>query len=498
VNAYSRYFLVVSSFLFLLGFFTVQTSFAAVPPPQPSCTITANPNTISVGGSIVLTWRSANATQASISHIGGVGVNGSLNLLPSSAQQTTFAGTFSGPGGTTTCSASVQVVTASGGGGTSIGNDASQVNYTGGPSYTAEGVYNPNSNGTFTSGSYSGSGSYNSNAYNPSSQLPPGNLFTSTANTNTTSGAPSATGGRSVSDYLVQCGSASANDPYTASNCDICKFGQLIQNIINFLIIVSVPLSAGLFAWAGILMFTARDNAGQRDRAKKIFFSVFMGLVVALSGYFIVQTVLNALLSPNFSAGGWRWDSLECSGERPRSSTLAELFTNLLSPTGVPGGVTVAQPNNATYVTDACPNGQCTEDQARRALQGAGVSVNRDLCTTGQTTGCTTLANESAYNIQQIVNLKLACGASCQVMVTGGGEPHGGSNDPHAGGTAMDLASTDSLNNYIRNNSGFTQITSFNNLTGYRDTRTGTVYTFEPRGAATGATGDHWHVDIRR
>ncbi|MBU1557876.1 hypothetical protein KKC45_02850 [Patescibacteria group bacterium] len=76
----------------------------------PTCSMNLNPTSIMSGGSSVLSWSSTNATSASINqNIGVVPVDGSASVSPLSA--TTYTGTFTGPGGTTTCSARLDVGT---------------------------------------------------------------------------------------------------------------------------------------------------------------------------------------------------------------------------------------------------------------------------------------------------------------------------------------------------------------------------------------------------
>src|SRR3990167_4212191 len=67
---------------------------------------------------------------------------------------------------------------------------------------------------------------------------------------------------------LVPCGQGSTNNVSVgiggSLSCDLCSLGELVQNIINFLLGLSVPIAAGLFAWAGILYFSSRGVP--RDR----------------------------------------------------------------------------------------------------------------------------------------------------------------------------------------------------------------------------------------
>src|SRR5258706_9603350 len=76
--------------------------------PPPTITFTANPTSISAGGSSVLTWTTQNATSVSIDQgIGSVGTNGNMTVSP--AITTIYTLTTTGAGGSTTRSVTVTV-----------------------------------------------------------------------------------------------------------------------------------------------------------------------------------------------------------------------------------------------------------------------------------------------------------------------------------------------------------------------------------------------------
>src|SRR5580698_4235770 len=68
------------------------------PAPRPTASITINPSDINQGQSATLSWSTTNATSASISGIGAVGLNGSQSVSPYSS--TTYTLTAQGAGGT--------------------------------------------------------------------------------------------------------------------------------------------------------------------------------------------------------------------------------------------------------------------------------------------------------------------------------------------------------------------------------------------------------------
>ena len=77
------------------------------PAAPPTATITADPLAIDLGQSIVLNWRSQNATSVSIDGIGDVNLNGTQTVSPSNS--TNFHLTAKGDGGTTEANVRVTV-----------------------------------------------------------------------------------------------------------------------------------------------------------------------------------------------------------------------------------------------------------------------------------------------------------------------------------------------------------------------------------------------------
>jgi peptidoglycan-associated lipoprotein len=82
----------------------------ALPPatgPAPTATLTADPLAIDLGQSVVLNWRTTNATSVSIDGIGDVAVNGTQTVSP--ANSTNFHLVAKGDGGSTEANVRVTV-----------------------------------------------------------------------------------------------------------------------------------------------------------------------------------------------------------------------------------------------------------------------------------------------------------------------------------------------------------------------------------------------------
>ena len=81
-----------------------------------------------------------------------------------------------------------------------------------------------------------------------------------------------------------------------APNCNFDDFLKLARNIINFLILFSIPAATVAFAWAGFLFLTAQGSESQISKAKGLFWKVLIGFLFVLGGWVIVRTITSVLL----------------------------------------------------------------------------------------------------------------------------------------------------------------------------------------------------------
>ena len=73
----------------------------------------------------------------------------------------------------------------------------------------------------------------------------------------------------------------------------------LADNILSFFLYIAVPIAAIAFAWAGWLYLSARGNMTQIQSAHSIFLNVFIGLIIVLSAWLIVDLIFEELVDPN-------------------------------------------------------------------------------------------------------------------------------------------------------------------------------------------------------
>jgi hypothetical protein len=139
----------------------------------------------------------------------------------------------------------------------------------------------------------------------------------------------------------------------TVANCDLCSLAQMGQNLANFFLGVTIPAAALLFAWAGILYFSSRGNPGQIEQAHKVFRSVVIGFVIALSAWVLVNTVMNMLIQGG-DLKSWSWSTLSCTDTRKARLYNMDLSQYLRS--SLPGLSVPSSGTGSAYGT-SCPNG---------------------------------------------------------------------------------------------------------------------------------------------
>lgn len=83
--------------------------------------------------------------------------------------------------------------------------------------------------------------------------------------------------------------------PCDGTDCTVCHLATLAQNLLNAGIFIFVFMAAMLFAYAGFLYLT-NEAIGQQQRARSIFKNVAIGLIILLSAWLVVDTLMKSVL----------------------------------------------------------------------------------------------------------------------------------------------------------------------------------------------------------
>ena len=91
--------------------------------------------------------------------------------------------------------------------------------------------------------------------------------------------------------------------------CQLCDLVTTLNNVIRFAVALSVVVATLMFTYAGALYVTASANEGNIKKAHGIFTKVFIGLIIILLSWLIVDIIMKVFLSGNFGP----WNEVQCS-----------------------------------------------------------------------------------------------------------------------------------------------------------------------------------------
>ncbi len=110
---------------------------------------------------------------------------------------------------------------------------------------------------------------------------------------------------------LVPCGGA--DEPA----CELCHLWQLFSNLINFALFnLAAPVAVFMIVVAGLVYLFSGGRDAQLQLAKKIILNVVIGIIIMMSAWLIVDTLIKTLASESTESGQilWAWNEFpDCS-----------------------------------------------------------------------------------------------------------------------------------------------------------------------------------------
>ena len=111
---------------------------------------------------------------------------------------------------------------------------------------------------------------------------------------------------------LVPCaGVTPASGVTPEPMCDFAQLLILVQNVINYALILIVIISVASIMYAGFLYLTSAGNEGQVTRAHGIFVKVAFGLAIALGAWLIVSAIAGTFLDTSKLGSLWFLGSIK-------------------------------------------------------------------------------------------------------------------------------------------------------------------------------------------
>jgi len=234
------------------------------------------------------------------------------------------------------------------------------------------------------------------------------------------------------------------------SVCQACDLVKLADNLLKFMVAFSIFGAALMFAYAGFLYVTAATSKGNLDKARKVFSDVFIGLIIVLVAWIVVDLVLRTFTNQSLNV----LTSIRCASYNPTSQRwdVGDLEQDQS-----------VEPGGGAPVAGACTNGM-THDQALDALRRGGITVTSSSGASGVNGscsgwGCTNLTGMCSSAVLNMVAIAKASG--CKITVSGGTERGvhavGGT---HEQGRAFDILENDCIGEWLKKNGSRYGITS--------------------------------------
>lgn len=106
------------------------------------------------------------------------------------------------------------------------------------------------------------------------------------------------------------------NDPgcsntYAPDNYGTCEVVLLVNNIIGFSLGLVALLATITLVVSGYRLVMSQGNPGEMQRAKEALSNILIGLVIVLSAFLVINTVLSVLVGDNPSIKNW--NNIQCS-----------------------------------------------------------------------------------------------------------------------------------------------------------------------------------------
>jgi hypothetical protein len=94
-------------------------------------------------------------------------------------------------------------------------------------------------------------------------------------------------------------------------NCDFCEFAATVNNVINWLFGFLTLVAVLIFVYAGFRLVTSNGNTDVSTWAKQRFAYIFIGLLLMLASWLIIDTILRGLTGRGMNVWG-TFDVTEC------------------------------------------------------------------------------------------------------------------------------------------------------------------------------------------
>jgi len=79
--------------------------------------------------------------------------------------------------------------------------------------------------------------------------------------------------------------------PNESNACTPAKFLELLRNVINFMLVLIIPLAVGFIIYGGFVIMTAAGSEEKIKLGRKIITVAVIGVTIAFGSWLIITTV---------------------------------------------------------------------------------------------------------------------------------------------------------------------------------------------------------------
>ncbi len=108
---------------------------------------------------------------------------------------------------------------------------------------------------------------------------------------------------------LVPCGGP--GEPV----CQSCHVVELVNRVVTWLVMFLGTIAAIIIVYAGFKLVTSGGSSHAKEDAKALIQNMFIGYVIVLAGWLLIDTAMKMLLVDGETALGV-WNQVECVAQR--------------------------------------------------------------------------------------------------------------------------------------------------------------------------------------
>ncbi len=254
----------------------------------------------------------------------------------------------------------------------------------------------------------------------------------------------------------------------SGTDCSACNIVYLANGGIKWLVGFLCVLCAALIAWAGFGLVMSGGNRHALDEAKNTFTNAIIGLIILLSAWLIVDTIMRALVGNDENPGsvqtvnGWLfWSDVQCQVQEepeytPHSNDDISMVPMVPGPAGMPvagtgancpvpdAGGMVSIPGQERFV--ATPDTVSRFVQMRTAAAADGITLTVTSAYRSEAEQVQIWTSRGCHNNPSLCSGRAAMPCS-----------YGGNGSNHNSGVALDISvgqSGSATFNWLKRNGG--------------------------------------------